>query len=343
MQTELITVDAAQPEPDRIERAAAVLRRGGLVAFPTETVYGLGAAALDPAAVAKIFAAKGRPSNNPLIVHVTTLARARSLASSWPKAAEVLAARFWPGPLTFVLPKSAEVPSIVTAGGTTIALRMPAHPVARALIEAAGVPLAAPSANRSTQVSAVRAEHVQRALADRIDMIVDGGPAWDGLESTVVDLTGDVVRILRPGPIDARMLGEVLGYEPELRHAEATATDASLPSPGMLRKHYSPSASVQLTNDDGLTAAIDAARVGLRVGWLPMSDESLANGPASTTEPTGVIRFPMPREPAAYGRKLYDIFHQLEVAEVAKIIVEAPPPTAAWAAVLDRLTRAAAT
>jgi len=338
MHTELLTVDPEQPEPDRIERAAAILRRGGLVSFPTETVYGLGADALDSAAVEKIFTAKGRPSNNPLIVHVTTLDRARSLASAWPAHADALAAKFWPGPLTFVLPKSAEVPSIVTAGGPTIALRMPAHPVARALIDAAGVPLAAPSANRSTQVSAVRAEHVVRSLSGRIDMVVDGGPAWNGLESTVVDLTGDVVVILRPGPIDAGALAEVLGYEPALRHARATEADDALPSPGMHRKHYAPSARVELTADDGRAAAEHAASNGTRVGWLPLWS---ADEPPPAIQ--GVVCFPMPGDPAAYGRKLYDVFHQLEVAEVATIVVEAPPRTGAWAAVVDRLTRAAAT
>ncbi|MCE9604771.1 MAG: threonylcarbamoyl-AMP synthase [Planctomycetia bacterium] len=338
MHTELLTVDPQRPEPERIARAAAIIRRGGLVAFPTETVYGLGANALDSAAVQKIFAAKGRPSNNPLIVHVTTLAAAKSLASAWPEVADRLAARFWPGPLTFVLPKSDVVPALVTAGGPTVALRMPAHPVARALLDAAATPLAAPSANRSTQVSAVRAEHVVRALSDRIEMVLDGGAAWDGLESTVVDLTSNVVRILRPGPIDSILLGEVLGYEPSQVEVRAEERDGALSSPGQLRKHYSPSATVELTLDDGRASALRSATAGLRVGWLPMPRED-----APPKEAANVVYCPMPRDPAAYGRLLYDVFHRLEAAEVDVIVVESPPMTSAWAAVLDRLTRAAAT
>lgn len=344
MQTETLIVDPQSPQPERIARAAAILRSGGLVAFPTETVYGLGADALNATAVGKIFTAKGRPSNNPLIVHVTSLDRARSLVAAWPAVAEVLAAKFWPGPLTMVLPKSDEVPTIVTAGGPTIALRMPAHPVARALIDAAGTPLAAPSANRSTQVSSVRAEHVLRGLSGRIGMVVDGGPAWDGLESTVVDLTGSRVSILRPGPLDATMLAAVLGYEPPSREVYATKDEAdSLPSPGMLRKHYSPSARVELTRDDGRTTAMQAAERGLRVGWLPLVDEDSTPPDANLTLPAGVIRCAMPRNAAAYGRRLYDVFHEFETAEVALIVVETPPHGTTWAAVHDRLSRAAAT
>lgn len=344
MQTETLTVDPKNPQPELIARAAAILRAGGLVAFPTETVYGLGADALNAAAVGKIFTAKGRPSHNPLIVHVTSLDRARSLAAAWPTIADVFAAKFWPGPLTMVLPKSNEVPSVVTAGGPTIALRMPAHPVARALIDAADTPLAAPSANRSTQVSSVRAEHVLRGLAGRIEMVVDGGPAWDGLESTVVDLTGPRVVILRPGPIDAVMLADALGYEPTSRDVHATEDDAdALPSPGMLKKHYSPSARVELTRDDGRTAALAAADDGLRVGWLPLADDISTSSDANLVLPVRVIRCAMPRTAAAYGRRLYDVFHQLETAEVALIVVETPPRGPAWAAVHDRLSRAAAT
>lgn len=345
MQTESLIVDPQSPEPDRIARAATILRAGGVVAFPTETVYGLGADALNPVAVEKIFIAKGRPSNNPLIVHVTTLEQARNLTTSWPATADLLAARFWPGPLTMVLPKSDVVPEIVTAGGPTVALRMPAHPVARALIDAAGTPLAAPSANRSTQVSSVRAEHVLRALSGRIEMIVDGGPAWDGLESTVVDLSGSRVVILRPGPIDAKALADVLGYEPATKAIHATESDAgALLSPGQLRKHYSPSARVELTADDGRATALRAAAEGLRVGWLPITAGEDAAPPAANLDlPAGVLLFAMPRDPAGYGRKLYDVFHQLEAAEANLIVVERPPHDVAWAAVVDRLTRAAAT
>src|SRR5437660_12869477 len=178
-------------EPAAIAEAAAVLRRGGLVAFPTETVYGLGGNALDPAAVARIFAAKGRPATNPVIVHVADAAGVPLVAAAWPDPAARLAARFWPGPLTLVLPRRPEVPDVVTAAGPTVAVRVPAHPVARALLRAAGVPVAAPSANRSSELSPTTAEHVLRGLGGRIDLILDAGPCPGGIESTVLDLTSD--------------------------------------------------------------------------------------------------------------------------------------------------------
>src|SRR3954466_9408748 len=176
MQTDVVPVDAGRPQPEVIERAAAVLRGGGLVAFPTETVYGLGANALDAAAVARIFVAKGRPAHNPLILHVAERCQARELVRSWPEAADKLATRFWPGPLTLVLPRTAAVPDVVTGGGPTVALRVPAHPVALALIKACGVPIPAPSANRPSQLSPTHAVQVQRGLEGRIDLILDGGP-----------------------------------------------------------------------------------------------------------------------------------------------------------------------
>src|SRR4051812_9912806 len=178
----VIQVDADAPGA-AVREAANVLRGGGLVAFPTETVYGLGAHALDPAAVARIYEAKGRPAYNPLIVHVATIDAARGLSSAWPDAAERLAERFWPGPLTLVVPRSAGIPQAVSAGLDTVGIRIPAHPVAHALLEAAGIPLAAPSANRSTGVSPTTAEHVRRSLGERVDLILDGGPAPVGIES----------------------------------------------------------------------------------------------------------------------------------------------------------------
>src|SRR5919202_2722131 len=206
-----LPVDPEHPEPEPIARAAAVLKQGGLVAFPTETVYGLGANALDAAAVARIFAAKGRPAYNPLITHVADVAGARRLARHWPESAERLAAAFWPGPLTVVVPKRPEVPDAVTAGLDSVAVRVPAHPVALALLREAALPVAAPSANRSTQLSPTTARHVEQALGDRVDLILDGGPTRVGIESTVVDLTGDVPVLLRPGLLAARDLEPVVG------------------------------------------------------------------------------------------------------------------------------------
>ena len=176
-----------------------MLRRGGLVAFPTETVYGLGANALDAEAVRHIFAAKGRPATNPVIVHVAEIARVREVVADWPPLAERLAGRFWPGPLTLVLPRHPALPALVTAGGPTVAVRVPLHPVALALLRAAVVPVAAPSANRSTRLSPTRAEHVLAGLAGRIDLLLDGGPASGGLESTVLDVTTVPPRLLRRG------------------------------------------------------------------------------------------------------------------------------------------------
>src|SRR5579864_4916197 len=192
----VLTVDPQAPDAAAIAEAAALLRAGGLVAFPTETVYGLAANALSADAVSRIFAAKGRPAGNPVIVHVADAAGARALVDDWPAAAERLAERFWPGPLTLVLPRSRQVPDLVTAGGSTVGVRVPAHPVALALLHACGLPLAAPSANRSTRLSPTRAAHVLGDLGDRIDLLLDGGATPGGLESTVLDLTAAPPRLL---------------------------------------------------------------------------------------------------------------------------------------------------
>ena len=217
-----------------IDRAAGLLRAGLLVAFPTETVYGLGANALDEAAVRRIFDAKGRPSSSPLIVHVASIEMARELASEWPAQAELLAKRFWPGPLTIIVPKSSRVPDVVTAGLPSVGLRMPAHPMARALIEAAQVPVAAPSANRFTELSPTTAENVPEGLAD---MILDGGPCTVGIESTVVSLAGPSPKILRPGMISQTEIENTIGPVQLGEGAE---------SPGQHPRHYSPRTRIVL-------------------------------------------------------------------------------------------------
>ncbi len=217
-----------------IKKAAALLRAGGLVAFPTETVYGLGANALDEAAVKRIFEAKGRPPSSPLIVHVASLGMARELASLWPEKAELLARRFWPGPLTVIVPKRPSVPDVVTAGLPSVGLRIPAHPMARALIEAAQIPIAAPSANRFTELSPTTAEHVAEGLAD---MVLNGGPCMVGIESTVVSLTGPTPKILRPGMISQTAIEQCIGP------VEVTA---GAESPGQHPRHYSPRTPVIL-------------------------------------------------------------------------------------------------
>jgi L-threonylcarbamoyladenylate synthase len=312
-----------------IARAAAVLRAGGLVAFPTETVYGLGANALDAAAVGRIFTAKGRPSNNPLIVHVADAAEAGRVAVAWSDAAALLAARFWPGPLTLVLPRRPEVPDAVTAGGPTVAVRVPAHPVALALLRAAAVPVAAPSANRSTELSPTRAEHVLRGLDGRIDLILDSGPTAVGIESTVLDLTVTPPRLLRPGMVGRAELEAVIGSvavegEPSPLRA--------LRSPGMLERHYAPRTPLECVEGSAAGRLEQLRREGLRVGWLTA-------GPSARAAPDGVGQV-LPDEPDGYAAGLYAALHRLDGLGLDRIVVAMPPDTEQWRAVRDRLRRA---
>lgn len=330
-----MSVEAERPAPDVIARAADLIRRGELVAFPTETVYGLGANALDAAAVGRIFTAKGRPSHNPLIVHVPNVEAAQRLSFDWPEAASRLANRFWPGPLTLVLPRSAQIPDIVTAGGPTVALRLPAHPVARALLEAAGVPIAAPSANRSEQLSPTTADHVAQGLSGRIALILDGGPTPGGLESTVLTLASDPPTLLRPGPISPAEIEALIGPIARLSDA-ASSADGALPSPGMMARHYAPRAPLILTPQAEETVRALRAQ-GERVGWLPLETEDGHN----TGPDADILVLPMPRDPVAYAALLYARLHALDAAGVTRIVVEALPETEPWLAIRDRLTRAA--
>jgi L-threonylcarbamoyladenylate synthase len=332
MQTVVLSINPVEPEAEVIARAAAVLRGGGLVAFPTETVYGLGANALDPEAVGRIFTAKGRPATNPLIVHVAGADEAGRVAATWPEAAARLAERFWPGPLTLVLPRRDGVPDAVTAGGPTVAVRVPAHPVAQALLRAAGVPVAAPSANRSTRLSPTRAEHVLAGLDGRIDLLLDGGPTAGGLESTVLDVTVRPPRLLRPGLVAPDALAEVLGEAP--RRAEAVAESGPLRSPGMLARHYAPRTPLECVAGDGRERVEALRRQGLRVGWLAPEGAAPAEGPG--------VRVVMPGEPAAYAARLYAVLHALDAAGLDRIVAALPPDTDAWLAVRDRLRRASA-
>lgn len=330
-----LTVDPERPDPEIVRHAGDVLRRGGLVAFPTETVYGLGANALDANAVGRIFTAKGRPAYDPLIVHVLNASAARAVAREWPDAAERLARAFWPGPLTLVVPKRPLIPDIATAGLDTVAVRVPSHPVARAILEAATVPIAAPSANRFTELSPTRAEHVARALGDRVDLIVDGGPTTVGIESTVVDVSSDGPIVLRPGTISAPALAAAIGVS-DIAVAAARGGGA-MPrhAPGMLDRHYSPRARVELFDDASRAAASRTAAAhiarGDTVGALVLAplDAPVAHA----------LR--MPNDPAAYARELYHALHTLDAAGCRVVFVEAPPRTAEWAGVRDRVTRAA--
>lgn len=329
----LIAVDPLRPDGATMERAGEILRRGGLVAFPTETVYGLGAHALDPQAVARIYAAKGRPGYNPLIVHVADVEGARRLAARWPEAAERLAAAFWPGPLTLVLPRAEGVSDAVTAGLPSVALRIPRHPVALALLRAAGVPVAAPSANRSTEISPSTAAHVAKGLGDRVDLILDGGPAPVGIESTVLDVTGERPILLRPGGLGIDALRSVVG-DVLLPSADAREGEAR-PSPGMMDRHYAPRGRVRLFAADEHEAVAREARAasanGERTGAI------LVAAPGVSTERA----VQMPRDPAGYAARLYAALHELDDAGCALILVERVPVDPAWDGVRDRLRRAA--
>lgn len=329
LKTEVLSIDARAPGEDVLRQAASVLRAGGLVAFPTETVYGLGANALDAGAVARIYEAKGRPARNPIIVHVADRDQARALAAAWPPKADLLAA-CWPGPLTLVLPRSPQVPDIVTAGGPNVALRVPGHPVAHALIVAAGLPLAAPSANLSTRLSPTRAEHVFAGLDGRIDLILDGGPCPGGLESTVLDLSRDPPHLLRPGLLSLEAIIERIG--PVLRQA-AAPEKSFLPSPGLLERHYAPATPLELLGADGekgIRAYLDR---GERVGWVTSRSPAPAPAPGLTVAT-------MPSDPAGYGARLYAVLHDLDRLGLDRIVVDQPPKEDAWLAVNDRLRRA---
>ncbi len=328
-----ISVDPLNVDRNAIATAVAVLRRGGLVAFPTETVYGLGARALHGEDVAQIFVAKGRPSWNPLIVHVTGPAMARAaVVASWPPLAHTLAAAFWPGPLSLVLPRRAEVPREVCAGLSTVGVRVPRHPVALALLEALGEPLAAPSANRFMHISPTTADHVVRSLGERVELVLDGGPAAVGVESTVVDLTGPSPVLLRPGGITLAALQAATPAEQWTVHLGAL-DGVARPSPGMATRHYAPDAEVRLVpHADG--PAWERARTQL-------------------PRPLGALRFALPVDgvdhvetleptPDAAQAALYGALHRLEALGCKGILLEAPPLGPAWETVWDRLRRAAA-
>ncbi len=333
----LITVE---PDERGIARAAAVLRSGGLVAFPTETVYGLGADALNADAVRRIFTAKGRPSTDPLIVHVASLDEVPALVRSMPDLVHALAARFWPGPLTLILPKSPVVPDEVTAGLDTVALRVPNHPVARRLLAAASLPVAAPSANLFSRPSPTRPEHVLEDLSDRIDMLIAGGPTTVGVESTVLDLATGVPTILRPGAVTLEMLREVV---PTVRVRD-TRTDAGEPlrSPGLLSRHYAPRAPLTLYEGSAarvlariLRDAHAAAAEGKRVGIVAADDDPIHGFSVVRVGPEGELD--------RVAATLYSALRQLDADRVDLILVRGFPTLSGLGmAIQDRLRRAAA-
>jgi L-threonylcarbamoyladenylate synthase len=315
------------PDDPAIRDAAAILVAGGLVAFPTETVYGLGADGLNPTAVARIYAAKGRPATNPVILHVADVEGARPLVSQWPDTARTLAERYWPGPLTLVLPASEAVPPIVRAGGPTVALRCPAHPVALALIRAVGRPLAAPSANRSQHLSPTLAQHVASSLGEAVDLILDGGPTEAGLESTILDLSGKRPRILRPGPVAPKELALIVG-ELDLWKG-AVGIGVRQDAPGMAERHYAPRARLEVVAQGTALSSSSGPVAYVGFGALP-------------SLPKGVRGVLLPLDAEAVGTCLYALLHELDDAGFARIVMEQPPEGEAWMAVRDRLQRASA-
>ena len=307
-----------------ISLAVDILKRGGLVAFATETVYGLGADATNAKAVAKIFAAKGRPATNPLIVHIANAGLARRYATHWPGWADDLAAHFWPGPLTLVLPRSKVICSLVTAGGSTVGIRVPDHPVALELLTAFDGPIAAPSANRANRISPTTAQDVRAELGDCIDLILDGGPCRVGIESTVLDLNSPVPTILRPGGISQLEIEAVIG--PVRRFNGSVAADVAAASPGQHRRHYAPRTpafSFEYAHWNESPVNPDAALIA-----LSKSDSGLKH------------KVQMPDDPAAYAQQLYQTLRLLDSLNAPAIYIELPPQLPQWIAIRDRLLRA---
>ncbi|WP_148865803.1 L-threonylcarbamoyladenylate synthase [Thermosediminibacter litoriperuensis] len=339
METKLIKVNPENPEPESVNLAARVIKNGGLVAFPTETVYGLGANALDEKAAFKIYQAKQRPQDNPLIVHIHSPGELEKLVSGVPRSARILMEKFWPGPLTMVLNKSGAVPYGTTGGLDTVAVRMPRHPVALALIRESGVPIAAPSANISGRPSPTAAEDVYEDLAGRVDLILDGGPCEVGVESTVLDLTGELPVILRPGGVTREELEAVLGrveLDPGLAEGQKPR------SPGQKYRHYSPKARVlvvegpveaQVRKITELAEKLTAE--GKKVGIMATAQTRRFYG-------TGCVLSVGDREaPLTISSNLFSVLRKFDRLGVEEVLAEGIPETGLGLAVMNRLRKAA--
>ena len=341
LSTELLRVDRNQPDPAAIARAAAIIQQGGLVAFPTETVYGLGANALDAQAVAGIFAAKERPANDPVIVHIGAIEQLEAVATDIPELAWELARQFWPGPLTLVLKRGAAIPLNVTAQQESVAVRMPAHPVALALLAAADRPIGAPSANRFSRPSPTTAEHVYADLAGRIAMILDGGPCDIGVESSILDLTQATPTVLRPGGIPLETLRPALpalAFRPQYLAEDVIAA----PAPGNLLKHYAPDAQMlvfegepQATKRALIAAMREQAEAGRRVGVMALDEDAadFAGIPAQIVL--------LGKGEQAMAASLFAALRELDAAGVDVIMVRTPSQDGLGLAIRDRLLRAA--
>ncbi|MCR4440662.1 MAG: L-threonylcarbamoyladenylate synthase [Peptococcaceae bacterium] len=341
METVIWRINPENPDPTIIQEAARILKNGGLVAFPTETVYGLGANGLDPAAVRKIFRAKRRPSDNPLILHIANQQEVFYLAGVVPLKAQVLMEAFWPGPLTLVLPRSAFIPDEITAGLETVAVRMPGHPVALALIREAGLPVAAPSANLSGYPSPTRADHVWEDLAGRIDAVIDGGPTGLGLESTVLDVSGEVPVILRPGGVTRELLEETIG---PVRYDPALVDPRDIPrAPGMKYTHYAPRAQVFLIDGEPETVMSrvlelveDYTRQGRKVGLL-LTDEVWQKGKKIETAYSKNLG--SRRELEKIAHNIYSELRRCDAAGVDVILTETYKEEGLGTALMNRLLK----
>ena len=329
----VLSTDTPQLFEAAVERAVELLRAGQVVALPTETVYGLAANALDARAVAQIFEIKGRPAHNPISAHVASVEMARRCASNWPELAERLARAFWPGPLTLVLPRSAQIPDSLTAGGPTVGIRWPSHPCIQEVIRRCDFPLAAPSANPSNRVSPTNARHVLKQLGHKISLIVDGGHSQVGIESTVLDVSVSPPRVLRPGMIHAEALEAVIG---ELAVAGPSG-GGTLKSPGLLQKHYSPRAKLVITsweNDNDLQRQIQRSGTSWRKVHV------IAHTHIPSGEVIGSVSV-IPHDAEAFARALYAQLHECDEAGAELIMVETLPSGDEWRALRDRLNRAA--
>ena len=318
-----------------IDYAAGLLRQGRLVAFPTETVYGLGADASNPDAVRRIFQAKGRPADHPLIVHIAGVDNLDDWALTVPESARQLAAHFWPGPLALILHKKPEVPDVVTGGQNTVGLRMPDHPVALRLLQAFGGGIAAPYANRFCRISPTQAAHVEEELGDAVDCILDGGACRVGVESTIVDLSGSRPRLLRPGHITRLDIEAVLQTELIIPAPQA---EQSIRAPGMMDVHYAPATAAKRSPTNAIPAIIQELTAQHKKIGLLAFNKGMINCVVADNEPDKIIR--MPKRADEYAKVLYAALRELDSLQLDMILVEQPPETEQWRAVNDRLYKA---
>lgn len=342
MKTIVEVYDADNRRPEVMERAGAILKKGGLVAFPTETVYGLGGDALNPEASARIYAAKGRPSDNPLIVHIADIDDLAKITTEIPKGARILAEKYWPGPLTMILPKADIVPKETTGGLDSVAVRFPSDRIAQELIKAAGGFVAAPSANTSGRPSPTMAEHVEEDLGDAIEMIIDGGQVGIGLESTIVDFTEDVPVVLRPGYISLEMLKDTLGDVRMDRGLLITDSSVHPKAPGMKYRHYAPKADLSIVEgpQDEVIACInrltrEAASTGLKTGIIATDEtkDQYADGL--------VLSIGSREEEETIAHHLYGVLRDFDEAQVNVIYSEAFYTPRMGQAIMNRLLKAA--